>query len=35
MTQTAAIYGFEFTRQFTAAGLNFTPFFSNPQDAKG
>lgn len=34
MTKTAAIYGFEFTREFTAAGLIFTPVFSNHQDAK-
>ncbi len=34
MTQTAAIYGFEFTREFVAAGLRFTPIAGDHRTAK-
>ena len=34
MTQTAGIYGFEFTREFTAAGLRFVPLEEDHQKAK-
>jgi hypothetical protein len=34
MTHVAAIYGFEFTREFTAAGLQFSPITTDHQAAK-